>query len=102
MTITISEVVVVVLGLSQWFKTKAGLQGAAAEWLSFGIGVVLGGFYQYVVTSPVDAGGYFSVVVVGVGMGLVPSGLYKFAGTLAEKFGLSQYFAAVKNNTETK
>lgn len=87
MTLNIAEIVLLVLGLTQWVKTKLKLVDTVAEVTSFVIGFLLGGAYQFVVSQPVDARGWFLVLLVGIGMGLVPSGLYKFAGTLAVKFG---------------
>lgn len=86
MTINIGDIVFIVIGLSQWLKTKLKLQDTAAEIMSFVVGAVLGGAYQYVITKPTDLATWLPVVVVAIGMGLVPSGLYKFVSVVAEKF----------------
>lgn len=88
MELSLAGVTLIVLGLSQWVKEKLGLVDKAAEIANAVIGLVLGGAYQYVTTPPVDAKGWFLVLLVALGMALVPSGLYKFAGSIAEKFAV--------------
>lgn len=86
MELNILGVVAIVLGLTQWIKTKLKLVDTAAEVLSFIVGFVLGGAYQYVYSQPVDAASWFAVVLTALGMALVPSGLYKFVGMAADRF----------------
>lgn len=65
----------IVIGLVQFIK-GFGLNGNAVKALSLAIGLLLGGAYQYTVAAPVDFAGWFSIVVFGLGLGLVASGLY--------------------------
>lgn len=65
----------IVIGLVQFIK-GFGLNGNAVKALSIAIGLLLGGAYQYTVAAPVDFAGWFSIVVFGLGLGLVASGLY--------------------------
>jgi hypothetical protein len=90
MQITIGDVVLVVLGLTQWVKTKLNVAGNVAELLTFGIGFVLGGAYQYTVVTPTVFGDWLAIVLVGAGMGLVPSGLYKFTGVVADRIRVAK------------
>lgn len=66
---------VVVIGLVQFIK-GFGLSGNVVKGLSLAIGLVLGGGYQYSLAAPVDFAGWFALVVFGLGLGLVASGLY--------------------------
>jgi hypothetical protein len=66
----------VVLGLVQFIK-GFGLEGNAVKGLSLAVGLLLGGAYQYSIAAPADFAGWFSLVVFGLGLGLVASGLYE-------------------------
>lgn len=77
--------VALVIGLTQWIKDKLLWTGPKAEVLSYIIGVAVGGAYQYVVTAPVDLPQWLQVVFVAGLMGLVPSGIFKFAAQMADK-----------------
>ena len=83
--VNIGIVVTIVLGLTQWIKERMNLTGRPAEALSFVIGALFGGVYQYAVTKPAELNQWLSVVFVAVLMALVPSGLFKFAAQIAEK-----------------
>ena len=83
--LNLSFVIAVVIGLTQWIKDKAELTGRPAEVLALLVGAVLGAGYQFVYAAPTDASGWFSVVLVGLAMALVPSGLFKFAAQMLEK-----------------
>lgn len=85
MQLNLVEVTAIVIGLTQWIKTKLNLEGQKAELLSAGLGFTLGAGFQYSQVSPVDFAGWFLVVLVGLGMALVPSGLYKFIGAVADR-----------------
>ena len=78
-------VAIAVIGFSQWLKEKMKVDGQRAELLSFVVGVVAGGTYQIAIYQPTKAQDIFGAVLVALLMGLVPSGLYKFTGALAEK-----------------
>ena len=67
--------VLVVLGLVEWVKSL-GLQGNAVKFVSMAIGLILGVGYQYSVAVPVGFAGWFGVVVFGLALGLVASGIY--------------------------
>lgn len=71
----------VVMGLTQWFK-KLGVQGNALLYVSMAVGLLCGA--AYIVASsgvPVDAAGWISMIVYGVGLGLLASGIYDAATT---------------------
>ena len=76
------SVILVVLGLTQFIKEKLSMSGRPAELLSFAIVFFIGGASRIasMPAMPVDFAGWFGVVIYGLAMGLVPSGLYKFAG----------------------
>jgi len=67
-----------VLGLVQFIK-GFGLSGNIVRALSMGVGVLLGVGYQFSVAAPVEFAGWFAVVVFGLSLGLVASGLYDAA-----------------------
>lgn len=83
--VNIGVVVTIVLGLTQWLKERLALTGRPAEALSFVIGAVFGGVYQFAVTQPSNLQAWLSVVFVAVLMALVPSGIFKFAAQIASK-----------------
>ena len=83
--VNIGIVVTVVLGLTQWLKERIKLDGRPAEILSFVIGALFGGVYQYSVTQPAALNQWLSVIFVAVLMALVPSGIFKFATQIADK-----------------
>lgn len=68
----------VVIGLVQFIK-GFGLSGNTVKLLSLTVGLLLGGGYQYSLGAPVDFAGWFALVVFGLGLGLVASGLYDAA-----------------------
>ena len=65
----------VVLGLVQWVKSL-GLTGNAVKVVSLVIGLLLGIGYQLSVAMPVGFAGWFGVIVFGLALGLVASGIY--------------------------
>lgn len=65
----------IVIGLVQFIK-GFGLNGNTVKGLSLAVGLVLGGGYQYSIATPADFAGWFALVVFGLGLGLVASGLY--------------------------
>lgn len=65
----------IVLGLVQFIK-GFGVSGNGVKSLSLAVGLVLGVGYQFSIAAPVDFAGWFAVVVFGLGLGLVASGLY--------------------------
>lgn len=84
--------IVVVLGLVQWFKEQ-GVQAKYLKRVSLSVGLVLGAGYQLAVL-PADAtpatsqGWYafvFGIVVYGLALGLVASGVYDAADTIFKK-----------------
>lgn len=66
----------VVLGLVEWLK-RVGLAGNGLLVASLVIGLVLGGGYQLTQGIPVDFAGWFAVMVYGLALGLVASGVYE-------------------------
>ena len=83
--VNIGIVVTIVLGLTQWLKERMQLAGRPAEALSFAIGLVCGGVYQYAITQPATLQAWLSVAFVALLMALVPSGIFKFASQVASK-----------------
>ena len=77
MTWDLAGVVVLVLALSQWVKTRLGLQDRNAEIASFVIGLVLGVLFWWASHPPATAQDWLILLLVGLGMALVPSGLFK-------------------------
>lgn len=69
----------VVIGLVQWSK-QLGLSGKGLIGASMGIGLVLGAGFQIATAGlPADFGQWFGVVVYGLGLGIVASGVYDAA-----------------------
>jgi hypothetical protein len=66
---------IIVIGLVQFIK-GFGLEGNIVKGVSLLVGLLLGAAYQYTVAIPVDFAGWFQLVVFGLGLGLVASGLY--------------------------
>ena len=65
----------VVLGLVEWIK-RLGVEG---RWLlvsSMVVGLLLGGGYQLSQGIPDSFGGWFAVIIYGLALGLVSSGVY--------------------------
>ena len=69
--------VVLTFGLVEFFKTQLGLEGKAATWLSFGIGVLIGGAFFAVRMFP-EIGVYVMGAIFILATGLVASGFYDF------------------------
>ena len=65
----------VILGLVSFLKTW-GVEGKWLTLASLLLGVLFGVLYQMSIKTPVDFPGWFAVVVYGLGLGLVTSGLY--------------------------
>lgn len=73
----------VTIGLVQWSK-KFGLKGKALNGVSMVVGLVLGmGFQISSLGLPADFGGWFGIIVYGLGLGLVASGIYDAAQDIA-------------------
>jgi hypothetical protein len=69
-------IVLVVLGLVEWVK-KLGLEGKAVLVVSMAFGLLFGAGYQFSTNGfPADFSGWFLVVVYGLALGLVASGIY--------------------------
>jgi hypothetical protein len=76
LTIAGMPLLLVVLGLVQWFK-QLGLRGTLVlNLVSMLIGLLLGVGYQLSLSMPGDFAGWFSTVVFGLGLGLVASGVF--------------------------
>lgn len=67
--------VAVIIGLVEWFK-RFGLGGNAILVVSMLTGVLLGGMYQYAINPPANFAGWLGLVVYGLMLGLVASGIY--------------------------
>jgi hypothetical protein len=67
--------ILVVLGLVEFIK-GLGVTGNNVKLVSLAIGLLLGVGYQLSVAMPVGFGGWFGVIVFGLALGLVASGIY--------------------------
>lgn len=67
--------VAVILGLVELAKSF-GASGRTLTGISFGIGAVLGVFYQFSVAIPVTAADWFGAVIFGLALGLTACKLY--------------------------
>jgi len=67
--------ILVVLGLVEFVK-GFGITGNAVKVVSLAIGLLLGVGYQLSIAIPVGFGGWFGVIVFGLALGLVASGIY--------------------------
>ena len=76
----------VVLGLVEYCKTL-GIQGRPLRLWSMGIGVALGTFYQLTVLwpGPIDPPSALAIVLYGLVLGLVASGVYDAADGILKK-----------------
>jgi len=79
--------IAVVFGLVE-FSKSLGAQGRLLTAISMLLGIGFGIGYQIATTSlPVGFGGWFTVVVYGIALGLVASGFYDFADSRFPKIG---------------
>jgi hypothetical protein len=74
----------VVIGVVEWFK-RLGIKDNPLLLVSMAWGLVIGGGYMLTKGIPDAFAGWFAVVIYGLAMGLVASGLYDTVKTLAEK-----------------
>lgn len=74
---------ILVIGLVQWIKDY-GLQGKNAKLASLLIGLLLGFGYNLSVKIPVNFADWFTVLVFGLGLGVVASGIYDVANKKTE------------------
>ena len=75
----------VVIGLVAYIK-KLGVEGKALLGASMLIGMLLGGGYQISqIGVPADFAGWFGIVVYGIGLGLVASGIYDEVKDMLQK-----------------
>lgn len=66
---------VVVVALVEWLKS-IGIYGKMLRVISLVIGLILGAAYQYSITPPIDISGWIGIIVYGLMLGLVSSGIY--------------------------
>ena len=85
-----SPIIVIVLGLTQWFKETFSITSNRwANITSMLIGLLAGGGYLIVQNPPTDALTWFLDGVYGVVLGLVASGIFKMGRQLATHVGLT-------------
>lgn len=78
-------VVLIVLGLVTLIG-KMGVTGRAQLACSMGLGLLIGGaFVIAVMGMPGDFGGWFAVILAGLTLGLIASGVYETGKGLTEK-----------------
>jgi hypothetical protein len=85
MDISLGAVVALILGLTEWIKTKAGLSGTAAEWLALGVGSLIGSAYQFTVTKPIDVSQWIVVIIAGLIISVSTTGGYKLGMSVADR-----------------
>ena len=74
----------VVIGLVEWVK-KVNVPSNALPFVSMGIGLILGGGYQVAENGvPIDFAGWFAVIIFGLAIGLVASGLFDAAKNIVK------------------
>jgi len=74
----------VVIGLVEWVK-KINVPSNALPFVSMGIGLILGSGYQVAENGvPLDFAGWFAVIVFGLAIGLVASGLFDAAKNIVK------------------
>jgi hypothetical protein len=76
--------VLLVLGLVELSK-RLGLAGRWLTVASMAIGIVFGAAYMVSQDVPVDFGGWFAVIVYGLMLGLIASGVYDAFGSATAK-----------------
>ena len=86
MTWDIAGLVVLVMALSQWIKTRMGWTGPQAEVMSFAVGLVIGALFWYATHPPTTIQDWVVLLLFSLGMALVPSGLFKFFVQLRNGF----------------
>lgn len=75
----------VVIGLVEYVK-RLGVEGKPLLGVSMAIGLILGTGYQVAALGlPLDYATWFYVIVYGLGLGVVASGVYDAAKALIEK-----------------
>ena len=67
--------VIIILGLVEFAK-KFGLRGNGCIALSMSLGLIFGVLYRLQDGLPADFAGWFAIIIYGLGLGLVTSGLY--------------------------
>ena len=71
-------IVAIVIGITQWLKQEAGLEGRYVAIAAFLIGGVLGaGYHLGQVGNPTGFADWFVLVIAGLIHALAPSGLYE-------------------------
>ncbi len=79
-----APLLLVVMGMVQWLK-RLNLSGVVLNIASLLTGLLFGGVYLYATLHPIDLLGFFFVIVYGLVIGLIASGIYDLAGNIAAK-----------------
>ncbi len=74
--------VLIVLGLVEWSK-RLGVKGKQLQILSMLVGITLGVLYQYSVLPLATFTDWFGAAIYGLALGLVASGIYDAARSVA-------------------
>lgn len=83
-------VVLVVLGLVTWLG-KLGVKGIWQLISAMALGLIFGaGFMFAALGLPEDFAGWFSIVIYGLAMGLVASGIYETGKKLLDRYSGNQ------------
>ena len=77
--------IAVVMGLVTWLSETFSLVGKQSLIASMLIGLILGGGFQLSQATPADFAGWFAVIVYGLALGLVASGIYDTGKKLTRK-----------------
>lgn len=84
-----APIIFVVMGCVQWVKVTFNTKEPWTNIVSMLIGLAFGGGYLYGVNKPHDYMTWFAVVVYGVGLGLIASGVFKVGVQMAKKAAIT-------------
>lgn len=83
---TLALTFLLLMGATQWLKSKMGLEGRAVEIVAGVLGLLAGaGWYIASFDVPDNASAAFALILSAVMFGLVPSGLYKLGNAYVDR-----------------
>lgn len=92
--------VLVVLGLVTWLW-KLGVPKTALQIVSMAVGLLFGGGYQVSALGvPTTFAGWFGVLIYGIGLGLLASGIYETGEKLSAKTAASVLLGGLSEKPE--
>lgn len=84
------NLLVLVFGLVEFFKSLFNLSGKAVTILSASMGALLAALYQLIPLLPDNFEQVVNIVITSITVGLAASGFYKFTNARMERRGLSK------------